>query len=341
MGAKRIPWIVNDTELVMRHPFKLSGVKAFSFALPSSFRKLKGLVDATLNPAGETTYYPFAPIVLATFLRSDHVISLHPEDQLKGRLREKELSFAIPLLAFLNDREPETPLFQIVWYMPALWLDCPTALTAGREVYGYPKQLGKIEMPRKVGPNESAQFAAFAHVIRSYNTNECADIHLIVNVTRTDGDRALRAAFATRFREVLQDAFSRSFQSDLDFFGLNDLAMRGINWARRRLLEDLRDQNLLKLVFLKQFPAVETSRESCYQAVVETPFHINEFRKGGFLEGNYQLRFPSYDSLCLPGIFGIDVCRLADGSFATDAQFGIFADFDFTLESGETIQIRR
>jgi hypothetical protein len=262
------------------------------------------------------------------------------EDQHKGRLREKELSFTIPLLAHLKDRDPETPRFQIVWYMPALWLDCPTALTAGREVFGYPKQFGKIEMPDGLGPDQAAQFVALAHVIRRYGTNECADLRQIVSIARTDGDRSLRATLATRFREVLKDAFRKSLRADLDFLGMDELVTRSIHRAREHLLKELRDENLLKLVFLKQFPAVETSRDSCYQAVLETPFHIEEFRRGGFLEGSYQLRFPKYDSLDLRNVFGIKGETLPDDSFAADALFGIFSDFDFTLESGEIIHQR-
>lgn len=336
MAEERNRWIVNYGQLTLRHPFQLSQVSAFCFGLRADVGQLSRLCGARLNLGSSIGYHPVAPMVLATFLRAERLSSLYPEDAQKGFLQETELSFTIPLLS-VNKRFGLSIPRSLVWHMPALWVDSGPALTAGREVYGYPKQFGRVTMP--TGLNRPAVFEAQTEVIRQYARAEVAEFRPIAKVRRVDGE-TLEATIASRLADAFLDFCRKVFEHELVPMKAASRIRRFAKKARKFWERDLDIQDPLVLVFLKQFPSILGSVEASYQAVAEAPVRVNGFRGAGLLAGDFEVEIPHYDSLNLAGALGLEGETGPDGTLRSQATFGFFADLDFSLNLGRLIHVK-
>jgi hypothetical protein len=337
MATERKQWIVNGGQLTLRHPYQLSQVTAFSFALRADLGALSRLCDRTLNLGGPLEYHPIAPIVLATFMRAERVSSLYPDDAQKGFLQETELSFTIPLLSVHRRFGLSLPR-SLVWHMPALWVDSGPILTAGREVYGYPKQLGRVTMPG--GLNRPAIFQAEAETIRRYAQAEVAAFRPIASARRLDGE-SVEATVVSRLADAFLDFARQVFEHDLVLLRAANRIRKLAGKARKFWDRELEIQDPLVLAFLKQFPAIEGGNAACYQAVAEAPVRINGFRGAGLLAGDYEVEIPHYDSVNLAGALGLEGATASDGTLRCPVAFGFFADFDFSLNAGRLVHVKR
>ena len=64
-----------------------------------------------------------------------------PHDELRGYLREREVS----VWCLVADVAETGPTSRLLWYLPYVFTDSGQTVATGREVYGYPKQVGTFD----------------------------------------------------------------------------------------------------------------------------------------------------------------------------------------------------
>lgn len=90
----------------------------------------------------------------------------------------------------------------------------------------------------------------------------------------------------------------------------------------------------MTLAFLKQFRDVEHTDRACYQAVIEADATVEKIRGYGPLPGAFDISWPDYASH--PFAADLGVARTGQSSIAA-----VWADFDFTMQSGREIAAGR
>ena len=85
-------------------------------------------------------------------------------------------------------------------------------------------------------------------------------------------------------------------------------------------------------MFLKQFRDAADTKKASYQAIIEAPIKVKEFRQGGFLPGKHTLRVNHLDSHPLARALGL---RLEDGEQRSIV--GFWANVDFVIGKGKEV----
>jgi len=320
------PFIRYGGNFVPRQPYNIEGVNGYGFAANGDQEKIQALVDKTLNfRKSDLVYRVISPTVVFSFLKLNTLRSAEAEDAQKGAYSETEFSVTILLAAgkhvaglFIPER--------VVWYMPYLWLDSGTAMISGREIYGYPKQYGKVNMPLSDG--DPAVFGVSTEVITHFAPNARSSIQPLIGVHRTD---AAALEYANGF-EAIEDAVE-GFLSEVMHLNLAEL-------AAGTFIEVLTLHHLLSLVFLRQLPDIADGSRASYQSIAEAPFEVTQFRGAGFLSGQYAIDINSHDSAPIATELGFEPADGAQNARITP-HLGFHLDFDFRLEAGSEIWVAR
>ena len=314
-----VPLIRYGGNAIVRQPFAIRQVRAFGFAVDGDRQRLQALCDQTLNLAPGTRYKVLSSTVLITFMRMERLTSALPAEAAHGSFAETELNVSI----FLAAEEKHGLLWlpaRLVWNMPYLWLDSSHAMIAGRDVYGFPKQYGRVSMP--TGEGEKAEFSAAGEVLHRFDPATRAAILPIVTVRRTD---AAALEFERPFAQVA--GVAGGFVKEV--MRLTDpLLFLGASLA------DLTAEHLLNLVFLRQLPSIVDGSRASFQQIAEASSLPRALRGGGFLRGDYEIEIPHHDSVPWAQELGL-APGAADVRVRPHAAFHL--DVDFDLSAGREI----
>jgi hypothetical protein len=125
---------------VWRPPYTARNAEVFGFVIKADRNALDGLLTkALVEPAGGAVDYRCAhDHIVVTFTRIERLASGDPPDSDGGYLPEKEVAvWCLAADALAGNR--------LVWYIPYVFTDSGQTVATGREVYGYPKQIGYFE----------------------------------------------------------------------------------------------------------------------------------------------------------------------------------------------------
>lgn len=305
MIPRNLPTYVEDggRRQVWRQPYRAQGATLLGLVLPAEPTKIDQLLDRDFNhPSGGAVRYrcahPYALVVLA---RIEQERSAEPPDSGRGYLPELELS--IWCLAF-----DQTAGGRLVWYLPYVFTDSGQTVTTGREVYGYPKQLGHFgtDFP-SVFTDQGGKTAIESLAIEKFAPDAKAELKPMVTVHRAtgapvpeDGDLAARARH-NLFPGALSDPPEREIVPDGSGNASATITVGTapppppaapppyvrppLRWDEpisRRADHDLIVE-LAKsptLAFLKQFRDAGCPTRACYQAVVEATISIRPLGAG-------------------------------------------------------------
>jgi hypothetical protein len=289
---------------VWRPPYTARGAELFGFVLQAG----RGAIDELLardlvEPAqGAVDYRCANDRVVVVFAQIEHLASDDSRDQHRGYLCEREVS----VWCLAADMTAGT---RLVWYLPYVFVDSGQAVASGREVYGYPKQMGSFAktFPRELA--EGGTTIVEAPAIDPFGPDEKAEPRPMITAERLaqkPGDEAV-----VREGTVAFNAFLDYFRAWLDIsdelpFGppppqaavitpITSPPPSGAGppprppWAARRPLHTLRGRGLAHdsydlivdmvanptLVFLKQFRDASCPTKACYQAVLEAPLAVH------------------------------------------------------------------
>ena len=125
---------------VWRPPYAARRARIFGFVVPAPASSIDALLHRDLiEPAGGAVDYRCAhESVVVTFSRIEELASAEQPDSGRGWLPELEVAvWCLAADAIAGGR--------LVWYLPYVFTDSGQTVATGREVYGYPKQIGYFD----------------------------------------------------------------------------------------------------------------------------------------------------------------------------------------------------
>jgi hypothetical protein len=339
---------------VWRPPYTAGGAKLFGFVLDADAAAIDSLLHRDLNePAGGAVDYRCAhSSVIVIFAAIDPLASGDPRDERRGYLSELEASvWCLAADATAGNR--------LVWYLPYVFVDAGQAVASGREVYGYPKQIGffQDDYPEKL--ENGGTTTVWAPAMDPYGKDTKAVPLAMLSADHQAAGGAPAAGGFPDLRELFSDGLD--VRQDLPFgpaprpsgaitpIGAQRpgrVAASSVPaWAGRRVLDTLLGRGLIEsagdligemtdnptLVFLKQFRDVSCPTKACYQAIVEAPVavHLSTASYKALAEQAYTLTVEDWDSHPIASELGLQprsplVPRLAfQAEFDFDIQLGL------------------
>jgi len=314
-------YIERGGELVLRGPFAQNGTRLYAFLLPADTGKLAALCDRYLN-IGQTRYRPLGPFVALVGADIAQIRSLHPLDEKKGFMPEKDVAFWVPVVAGTDVLGVFVPS-HVAWFLPYIFVDNPAAMATGREIYGFPKLAGRIEFAEPEG--RGTVLAVDALAIERYSPASLAKEQRILEVRRkADDDRGALA----KLWDVLEnatDGLASGFASAAKAL-VADAEVEAVGNA----LREVSSTRPVRMAFLKQIRDVGDPSRACYQAIVEATARVTNFRGGGTLDGPFEVRISRLASHPIARELGLASDRV-------EAVFASWMDFDFDVDEGEAM----
>jgi hypothetical protein len=283
---------------VWRPPYTARRASLWGFVIEASKAAIDELLqrDFAGPTRGEVNYRCVHGNVVVAFADIAELASGDPVDSERGYLREREVS------VWCIAADPRAG-GQLVWYLPYVFADSGLAVASGREVYGYPKQLGVFDAryPSQLVDGGTATVRALA--MRRYGAGNAAESLPMISVKRQPGGRAgARSGGAHTLADII-DEIAAWFEGGFTTAGPTAVGPGPRQSARilplgapgpapeppappwvkgplteiEPVLEGLEPLELIAelaasptLAFLKQFRDVSCATKACYQAVVES-----------------------------------------------------------------------
>lgn len=312
----RPPFIYRGGGMMMHPPFEQKDSLLFGFFLKGDLRKLQALCDKCLNAVSREQYLfePLSQYVMLTLTRINKDYSLHPADREKGWGKEIDASFWVPVGRYII-RDNQKVLDKIHWFSPYIWVDHPMTILNGRDIFGYPKYLGRFEMPES--PANADFFSMDIDAFKTHSAETEAGYSRLFEVKRQPvmGVDGVVEEW-DEFTDFACGLYRSMRNWDVDLIHPDSSLML-------QLLSGLKQPHLPQL-FLKQFPD-GNGENAVYQALMTSPAMIKKFRKAGLLLGDYEFTLQSVASAPIAEDLGIAV-----GTH--EVALGFYVDFDFTIE---------
>jgi uncharacterized protein with NAD-binding domain and iron-sulfur cluster len=311
----------NNTPL---QPYVAQGVTMYNFVLEADMDRLQAICDQQLN-LGPITYRPLGPFVCYVAATMGPMAPLSP----KGWVNEKDFGFWVPVIAGRQD-EAGFQALRPAFFIPYLWVDDYLPQTAGREVFGYPKGVGKLVNP--VSPTDPSQFTLDALVVPEFgppgNAASQWQWQRLVTASRRGGDPW--GNLVREFDSILSlggaivQAMLEAFKHHT--FPEPTLALL-INLFKDAISLDV------PMVYLKQFRDIADGANACYQAIVESPNKLTALHGAGFLPGDWELAINQFATVSMIDKLGL---KCTSPGVAT-AAFHFWVQMAFTAAPGEVV----
>jgi hypothetical protein len=342
-------------EQVWRPPGRARDVELYGFVLPARRSAIDVLLqrDLVAPSGGEVDYRCAHDNVIITFGAIGREASGDPIDSQRGYICEREVSVWC-LVADVRARG------RLLWYLPYIFTDTGQTVATGREIFGYPKQLGLFRgaytevLERPAGGRATVR----AYAVDPYDPESQVVERDMISVRRKRAP-ASRTSSAGSIAEELSLFFDGGLEIDATLPSGPGSSprvtitaagapaprrppavhpkVRGILSALSGAVlgggDDVMIADLVAdptLVFLKQFRDVACPTKACYQAVIEAPLSV-------------ELTGASYRALD-PSLFSVTVQSWAGDPIAADLGIdaatplpparAFYAAFGFDIELG-------
>jgi hypothetical protein len=322
----RLPrFVEHGGEIACRHPADAINSRLYGFVVEADRELLNAYCDRCFNrpSGGEQHWEAASDEVLLNFVDIPTMGSTDLLDQRLGVCHEREAAIWFPIVDCVWRR--------FAWAVPYMFVDSALALAGGREVYGFPKQLGTLEIP--VGDGAPSELSIDSVTLRTHEPDSVATNYRVITVRRAGGPSPLGPAW---------DHVGHALHDVMDAVGATSVPDLGNGRARSRVgrwlprpphLRDVVPDLLLftqlveediPMLLLKQFRDAHEQGAACYQAVVWVDMVVSLFRAGGFLPDDYQVS--------IEALAGEPISReLGIGSSCTP-RVAFWLEFDFVVE---------
>jgi hypothetical protein len=289
-------YVTRDSEQAFAPPYRQAGCALYAFAIPAERARLQRVVDRFLAAPSGGRLRPrvAAGHVLLYFCDFAQSQSHDPDDARRGWLGERECGLWIPL----RIEGSASPAF----FTHAMFVDSGPAMCSGREVLGFPKEIGLLHVPRD--PARASSLTLDALVMGDARTRP-GSWRPLIELERLEASAAspaegLRAA-ALRWADVL---------------GVD--GPRALAWLGRGRAD---------FYNLKQFRDCADPTRACYQQVVRASAALRGARRVA-PAGEYAYRVHPHPSHPLSEALGLP----AEGRAR-----GVFCDLDLDFEMGAVL----
>jgi Acetoacetate decarboxylase (ADC) len=319
-GAEGPRYVERGGELVYSPPGVANGVRMWGFFVEGDPALLQQMFDRYLNlPSnGATSFEPAGSLFAFVFATLDRVFAQQPPDVYRGYFKEAE--FAIWTLGYDRKRD------EYATFVPYMVVDQGSAMAMGREVYGFPKQLGKVHLSPQDDPTE---FTLHVPGVKHWGEAQRFEEHRLVRITKDAASATPSPSTASSKAELVtqiaERVFSRRGLATQDRGGGFQARLRG----DLKVLE-LMAGDIVPMVFLKQIRDARMPLHACYQAIQLADFVVWSFRGGGSLEGEYTIELEDLANEPIRRELGLPAGPIVPHG-------GFWADFDFTLAVTENL----
>jgi hypothetical protein len=290
---------------------QLTDVVMHSFCIPADRTKLQAWLDKTFSApsGGAARYTVLTDRVFLSFAEIGKLFLIVPKNEAKGYTSEIDVTVWIMAL-----REGDG-LPAIRWIPAYLFVNSGPALVSGREVWGFPKQLGQFDFqpPTPAPGGGPRSFTMEGWVVNPYGANSPARWATMFEA-RPKAPATPTGILPTL--EALAEKAAERLTGDL-----TSLAGR---------VQEALGFGGMTMAFLKQFPDAVDPFKACYQAVVETDAQISQLRGSGLTDDHYEVRVTSFATHPYLDELGVS------GDWQDVGQ-GVWIDFDFVQQLGQIV----
>ena len=273
------PYVINGNLYDALAPVQLTDVVMHNFCVPADPVKLQAWLDRNFSApsGGKVRYRLLGDKVFLSFAQIGKLWNIETGQPIKGYTSEIDITIWI-----LTQREDDG-LFALRWIPAYLFVDSGPALVSGREIWGFPKQLGRFDFsPQNPDPSGERSFSADGFVVSPYGPESPARWATMfearpIPITAEPG----RGSILGSLEGLAKVAVTRLTDGLTTIAGKLSTAMSGGG---------------MTMALLKQFPDAATPTLACYQAIVETHATITNFIGGGLTIHDYEVRITSFDS---------------------------------------------
>jgi hypothetical protein len=306
-------YIERGGEIVFSPPGRARGVRMYSFILRADPKRLGALFDRYLNAPskGKVAFEPAGSLFVLNFTSLGKVGAMRGPDEELGYFRESEM--AIWTLGYDQNRD------EIVTFVPYMIVDQGPALAMGREVFGFPKQLGQVEMP---GRDEAVdRFSLHLPGLESWGPGQEFTMKKLVEIKSSDPG----AGVATESFDSLVELTVRLGEIVLDDPGLLTPGEEDPFESLGKMLEMLATASL-PMVFFKQIRDAQEPRRACHQSVQLAEFIVTKFDGAAVMEGKWDIDLVDLANEPIRRELG-----LPKGTLTPIGAFWVDFDFDLTV----------
>jgi hypothetical protein len=307
------PLVITGNRIDALGPVQLLGVIMHSFCVAADRVKVQALLEKTFAaPSGGAVAYE--AIGDKVFLSFAEISKLYAVDSVE---KDHGASNEIDVTIWVMARRVHDGLIALRWIPAYLFVDNGPALASGREIWGFPKQLGRFDF----SPVASNRAAARNFQVDGFVLSPFA----ATSETRWAPMIEVRPAVGAK------DSPQGGALETLEAFAEKALARLTDGFASiAGKLQTALGSGAMTMAFLKQFPDAANPMTACYQGIIEAEARITTLRGAGLTDDSYRLRITSFDSQPF----------LAELGIAPDWQEvgqGVWVDFDFELDLGAEV----
>jgi hypothetical protein len=328
----RLPaYVEHGGEIACRHPADALNSRMYGFVIDASRELLDAYCDRCFNDptGGEEQWRAVSDQVLLNFVDIPTMGSTDPEDAQLGVTHEREAAIWFPVYEPRRNR--------LAWAIPYMFVDSGLALAGGREVYGFPKQLGTLTIP--VGQSAPSELHLNTVTFEKHDpASEAAD-YRVVTVARSGSRRRLSSAGAYPEHALDQvihaiGGVAEPRLAEGDVLGwLADLLRERTDIVADVIPHVLFFVHLVEehapMLLLKQFRDAHVPGAACYQALVLVDLVVTQFRDGGLLPDDYRVTIKPLDGEPISRELGVtESCR---------PRTAFWLDFDFLVDLGDIL----
>ncbi|HXU99811.1 MAG TPA: hypothetical protein VG166_04875 [Caulobacteraceae bacterium] len=291
------PGVQDDT---LMHNFCIQGDQAtIQKALDARFDAPSG---------GRVRYEAVGSKLFVSVAEIGRIFSTDPLDSHRGWMTE--IDVAVWAIARLGLSLRFIPLW--------LFVDNSVGMATGREVYGFPKQIGRFAFTPRNSEPRSFETVAFVSPVFTPET-ECVWAPMISIKPSAAAPEPGAGSVWSDLKAFARHAIEQLEQVVVDA----DLAL--MSAATQAL-----GVGQSTLAFLKQFPDAVDARLACYQGIIETDIEVTATRSLKMTQTPYTIEINNYASHPILEEFGI-----APG--VQDVGHGIVADMNFTIGAAREV----
>lgn len=258
------PYLTRGGEQELVAPCALDGSQFYVFLLKAQQARLQALMDRLFNQpsGGAVRYEAFWDHVALMFT---HVDRLSSADPTQGWAAYGDIAMWVPVLD--HGAGGLLPVFKM--YPVYMIVDNGSTMATGREMYGFPKEMGWFVEPQT--PEFLGDLAADVLGYERTSTTQ--------QTIRTRLWTIQRAAQGTANTTPLSDVASLVDELARAMKGLFSSAEAELVIA----LNLLRDHFAIPALGLKQFRDITDPSRAAFQAIVEAPLALKKFRAASLL----------------------------------------------------------
>jgi uncharacterized protein with NAD-binding domain and iron-sulfur cluster len=310
-----------------RQPYVAQNVTMYSFAVEADLDRLQAICDQQLNLGGPVRYRPLGPFAFFVAAVMGPIASASPA----AWTDEKDFGFWIPVIAGTGAGD-EFHALRPAFFIPYLWVDEYLAAQAGREVFGYPKGVGRLTHPS--APEHAAEFSIDALVAPEAGPAGAPTARWqwrrLVTAARRGGGAWGELVGEVRSIGELGRAVMAAIAREL---GGDAVPAPSLALLRSILRSTLALE--VPMVFLKQFRDVADGNMACYQAIIESPNRMtHDPVQAGILHGDWDLAIEQFATVRLVDRLGL---RVRPGDGKVPVAFHFWVKFAFSAEPGQVI----